>query len=29
VFGYGTGDVGDIQGNPALEQAYEMGKNAW
>jgi hypothetical protein len=27
VFGYGVTDVGDIKGNPAMEQAYEMGKN--
>lgn len=27
LFGYGTSDVGDIKDNPALEQAYEMGKN--
>ncbi|MDR1653825.1 MAG: flavodoxin family protein [Prevotellaceae bacterium] len=28
VFGYGVSDVGDVKGNPAMEQAYEMGKNA-
>jgi multimeric flavodoxin WrbA len=27
VLGYGVSDVGDIKGNPAMEQAYEIGKN--
>ena len=27
VFGLGTGEPGDIIGNPAMEKAYEMGKN--
>jgi multimeric flavodoxin WrbA len=28
VFGYGVSDMGDIKGNPAMEQAYEMGYGA-
>lgn len=27
VYGAGAWQLGDIQGNPALEEAYEMGKN--
>jgi multimeric flavodoxin WrbA len=26
VFGYGASEAGDVKGNPAMEQAYEMGK---
>jgi hypothetical protein len=28
VFGYGVHEIGDIKGNPAMEQAYEMGYGA-
>lgn len=27
IFGYGAWNVGDILGNPAVEQAYQAGKN--
>jgi multimeric flavodoxin WrbA len=27
VFGYGVTNVGDVKGNLAMEQVYEMGKN--
>jgi multimeric flavodoxin WrbA len=27
IYGTGAGNIGDIKGSPAMEQAYEMGKN--
>jgi len=27
IYGTGAWDVGDVKGQPAMKQAYEMGKN--